>query len=91
MFYITLVIFAAVNSYQFLSSHWQEKGIGLAKDDQKAAEFFKKENIQGPIFNNYDIGGYLIYYLYPGQKVFVDNRPEVYPKEFLQNVHKDAE
>lgn len=87
LFYITLVIFAAVNSYQFFSSHWQEKGIGLAKDNQKAAEFFKKENIQGPIFNNYDIGGYLIYYLYPEQKVFVDNRPEVYPKEFLQNVY----
>ena len=86
-FYITLVVFAAENSYQFLSSHLQQKGIGLAKDDQKAAEFFQKENIQGPIFNNYDIGGYLIYYLYPGQKVFVDNRPEVYPKEFLQNVY----
>lgn len=87
LFYISLVIFAAVNSYQFLSLHWSEKGIGLANGNQKAAEFFRKENIPGPFFNNYDIGGYLIYYLYPDQKVFVDNRPEVYPKDFLQNVY----
>ena len=52
-----------------------------------SAEFFKKEKLQGPIFNNYDIGGYLIYHLYPQAKVFVDNRPEAYPQSFFDEVY----
>lgn len=51
------------------------------------AEFFKKEKLQGPIFNNYDIGGFLIYHLYPQEKVFVDNRPEAYPQSFFDEVY----
>ena len=47
---------------------------------------FSKSKIAGPIFNGYDNGGYLIYYLYP-ERVFVDNRPEAYPKEFFTNVY----
>ena len=39
------------------------------------------------MFNNYDIGGYLIYHLYPDTKVFVDNRPEAYPASFLTDVY----
>ncbi|MEK7564989.1 MAG: hypothetical protein AAB501_02000 [Patescibacteria group bacterium] len=71
---------------------YSEFSIGLEKGNLAAAEFIKKENIQGPIFNNYDIGGYLIYSLptkervYPelGRGVFVDNRPEAYPASFFQ-------
>ena len=44
-------------------------------------------NLRGPIFNNYDIGGYLIFYLYPRNQVFVDNRPEAYPADFFQNTY----
>lgn len=70
--------------------YWRTKssfGFGLEGGIEKAAEFFKKENLKGPIFNNYDNGGYLIYYLYPKEKVFVDNRPEAYPKEFFDQVY----
>jgi hypothetical protein len=49
-----------------------------------SAEFFKEQNIKGPIFNDYDIGGYLIFNLYP-EKVFVDNRPEAYTVDFFEN------
>jgi hypothetical protein len=37
--------------------------------------------------NNYDIGGYLIYNLYPKEKVFTDNRPEAYPASFFNDVY----
>jgi len=53
-------------------------GIGLERGTTDAINFFQKEKIQGPIFNNFDTGGYLIYYLYPQQRVFIDNRPEAY-------------
>lgn len=69
--------------------YWEGKnfGLGLAPGIEKGAEFFVKENLKGPIFNNYDIGGYLIYYLYPKEKVFADNRPEGYPVEFFSKTY----
>lgn len=69
-------------------SYWKNKntiGFGLSDGVEKSAQFFLSEEIKGPIFNNYDIGGYLIYYLYPKDRVFVDNRPETYPVSFFQD------
>jgi len=70
-------------------SYWITKirpGLGLMANNAQAADFFKKNQLRGPIFNNYDNGGYLIYYLYP-EKVFVDNRPEAYPSDFFQKTY----
>ncbi len=61
--------------------------LGLADGIQKSAEFFRQQGIHGPIFNNYDIGGYLIYHLFPAEKVFVDNRPEAYPAGFFSGTY----
>lgn len=71
-------------------AYWSSRGsfgLGLADGTTKAADFFKARKIQGPVFNNYDIGGYLIYYLYPRAKVFVDNRPEAYPAAFFHDIY----
>ena len=65
-------------------------GIGLMPQALDSADFYKTNNISGPVFNNYDDGGYLIFNLFPQQKVFVDNRPEAYPVSFLQNVYIPA-
>lgn len=40
------------------------------------------------MFNNFDIGGYLIWKLYPEEKVFVDNRPEAYSVKFFSEIYK---
>jgi hypothetical protein len=58
-------------------------GVGLMPNVANSAKFFTDTKLQGPIFNNYDAGGYLIFYLYPHHKVFVDNRPEAYPSSFF--------
>lgn len=58
-------------------------GFGPLPGADTAARFIKEHSLTGPIFNNYDIGGYLIYYLYPQEEVFVDNRPEAYPTDFF--------
>lgn len=52
-----------------------------------AARVIKDFNINGPIFNNFDIGGYMIYHLYPARRVFVDNRPEAYDEDFLNDIY----
>lgn len=62
-------------------------GFGMAKGAEKGADFFIKNNLKGPIFNNFDIGSYLDYRMYPKEKVFIDGRPEAYPAAFIQNVY----
>ncbi|MBI4668219.1 MAG: hypothetical protein HY747_03380, partial [Elusimicrobia bacterium] len=71
----------------YFSGRRAKLGIGLEPGNEKTAEFFIKTGAQGPIMNNYDIGGYLIFYLYPGHKVFVDNRPEAYPASFFTQTY----
>lgn len=70
-------------------SLWVERpfGIGLSIGTEAGTQFFLKNNLKGPIFNNYDVGSYLIYYLYPKEKVFVDNRPEAYPNTFFTQTY----
>ena len=50
-------------------------------------KFFNDKGIEGPIFNNFDVAGLSIYHLYPQHKLFVDNRPEAFPKEFFQQTY----
>ncbi len=65
----------------------QAHGIGIEQDSLRAGNFIRQTGVEGPIFNNYDSGGYLIYNLYPKVPVFVDNRPESYPGEFFSDVY----
>lgn len=39
-----------------------------------AADFLSREKIRGNMFNDYEMGGYLIWRLFPGKKVFIDTR-----------------
>jgi len=65
-------------------------GIGLLNGNIAAGEFLRSQEINGPILNNYDIGGYLIYFLAPETKVFTDNRPEAYPPDFFDSTYIPA-
>ena len=66
---------------------YPEVGFGLARGNTAAAEYFKNNKLQGPIFNNYEVGSYLIFYLFPQERVFVDNRPEAYSEAFFQQAY----
>lgn len=74
-----------------LFSFSSQKGWGILKDGNQAAEFFLQQRLSGPIFNNYDIGGYLIFHLWGREKVFVDNRPEAYPENFFKETYIPAQ
>lgn len=67
--------------------HYKNHYLGFVPNQFAALNFFKTLDIQGNIFNNYDIGSYLIYGLYPNKKVFVDNRPEAYSNNFFQQIY----
>ncbi|MBU1136922.1 hypothetical protein KKD72_00950 [Patescibacteria group bacterium] len=80
--FLSLAVFGLIFLAQFdrLSFGW-----GLSDGNSRSAEFFKEVGVRGPVFNNYDIGGYLIYELFPMEKVFIDNRPEAYSVDFFQS------
>jgi hypothetical protein len=78
------------NSYFYLLAR-PERWAGLLPGVNGSADFFRDAGLKGPIFNNYDIGGYLIYHFFPTEKVFVDNRPEAYPAKFFKDVYVPAQ
>lgn len=69
-----------------ISNHAKEYGIGILGNSLNAAKFFTEHNLRGPIFNDFDIGGYLIYTLFPRERPFVDNRPEAYPASAFREI-----
>jgi hypothetical protein len=77
------VLLVLINPIYFFGGGRGGFGIGLKEGNLAALEFLRQENLRGPIFNNFDVGGYLIYGLYPRERVFVDNRPEAYPASFF--------
>lgn len=47
-------------------------------DYQKDIVFLKEHNIGGNMFNEFALGSYLLFYLYPDYQVFFDGRADVY-------------
>ena len=66
-----------------LSSKDRMFGINGSKYPKKAVDFMIENNIRGPMFNGFNIGGYLIWRLYPEHKVFIDGRTEVYGRRSM--------
>ena len=54
------------DAFQFRASDWKYCG--------GAADFILAHHITGPMFNTYEMGGYLIWRLWPQERVFVDGR-----------------
>jgi tetratricopeptide (TPR) repeat protein len=66
---------------------YKVRGVGLVPWAEDAANFFKENNLHGPIFNDADVGSYLIWYLYPEEKVFTDNRfGDAYSASFYEDI-----
>ncbi|TSC53576.1 MAG: hypothetical protein LiPW39_195 [Parcubacteria group bacterium LiPW_39] len=81
-------VYAAVSSRYYLKFLKSERfGLNVPVGAGAAVDFLKANKISGRLFNNFDIGSYLIWRLYPEQKVFVDGRPEAYPANFLESVY----
>ncbi len=84
------VVLAALLSFGITPLYWKGAmatiGIGLFPGSLDAIHAYRESLMRGPIFNNYDVGGGLIYGLYPTERVFADNRPEAYPPGFLEHV-----
>ncbi|MBN1365850.1 MAG: hypothetical protein JW976_13660 [Syntrophaceae bacterium] len=64
------------------------KWFGIGVDSLAPVEevkFLKKYKLDGPIFNDYLIGGYLVWDLYPDYKVFIDPRGGLYTDQIFRD------
>src|SRR3989344_2138602 len=86
-FLVFMIFFVASGGYYKWASLSKKVGFSIPDGLERAVDFVKENNIEGPMFNNFDIGGYLIWKL-PDEKVFVDNRPEAYSVEFFSEIYK---
>ncbi len=86
---VGILIISAVNNnfYQWYQSG-KRFGLIIPVGAARGVEFIKQNRIQGPVFNNFDVGSFLIWKLYPEQRVFVDGRPEAYSEEFFEKIYK---
>lgn len=62
----SLTLAGGGHAFQFRAADW--------KYPSGAADFLLAHHIAGPLFNTYELGGYLIWRLWPQEKVFVDGR-----------------
>ncbi len=78
---ISIFLIQNINSPKTRAS-W---GFGIKWENypKDIAEYIKKNNLPNNIFNQYGIGGFLIWKLYPKYKVFIDGRtPSLYTPNF---------
>lgn len=70
-----------------LNSKTYAFGLGLKERvfPVMAGDFLRHNNIQGNMFNSIGYGGYLIWRLFPEQKVFIDGRNDVYNQDFYKS------
>jgi hypothetical protein len=75
----SLVLIAYYPAYHSMDREKLNKAVPV-----EATEFIINNQISGRMFHTYHYGGYLIYKLYPEQKVFIDGRADMYGDEFIQ-------
>lgn len=84
---IATVIFSIIFYHEVKRPSETTFGFGLSrKYPQEAVDFLKQRlpGKKGHLYNFSSFGGYLIWQLYPYEKVFDDGRPEIYDKRFQQ-------
>lgn len=88
VFLVFLIFLIASGRYYNYANLSREFGFSVPNGLDRTASFVKENKIEGPMFNNFDIGGFLIWKLYSDHKVFVDNRPEAYSVKFFSEIYK---
>jgi hypothetical protein len=63
----------------------QKRGKRNAYLPVKAVDYILEKGISGRLLNTYHYGGYLIYRLYPQQRVFIDIRADMYGDQFIRD------
>lgn len=80
-------VFYLSGEYYKYSDRDYKVEVRVSEHGKGAMDYLLANNLPQSIFNNFDIGSYIIYRGFPKYQVFVDGRPEAYPKEFFKEVY----
>jgi len=76
-----ITVFLQITGANGNGGGWPGYGRNCAVLPCITADFLASNPAPQPIFNSYNQGGYLLHVLYPGTKVFIDGRLDVYPSQ----------
>jgi hypothetical protein len=85
---VVLGLFVCVQADRQTSHQWMDTHFDSGHFPVQASDVIVQRGIHEPIFAPDSWGGYLIYRLYPQNKVFVDDRHDLYGEEFLKEYLK---
>jgi hypothetical protein len=77
-----------LNSGQFLGKRVLQLDFDPRRLPVKAVDYLVQNAYREPILSLDSYGGYLIYRLYPDEKVFIDDRHDFYGEEYLREYLK---
>jgi len=78
---VVLIVFVWVQVRRFVLRQPESEA---ASFPAAAVSFLREHHPPGPLlFNDYNWGGYLIWKLYPAERVFIDGRADLYGDEFM--------
>ena len=80
--FLFVLILSLAAFYITTTIHYQLPGLAISEDYLPALNFIQKNAISGPMFNSENMGSYIIFRLFPHDRVFTDARPEAYPAKF---------
>lgn len=91
---VIFTIILLIESFNYLNGEYYRKihdshfpKLTMQQNIKQSMDYVLTNDLPTPIFNNFDIGSYITFRGYPKYKVFVDGRPEAYPKEFFTNTY----
>jgi hypothetical protein len=64
-------------------------GVDRNRFPDGAVQFLEAHRLAGPVFNNFDVGGYLLYRVHPRRKVFIAGNTSMYPLAFFLEYRDD--
>ncbi len=85
---VALTFLIAVNGGRPGSSVLMDAHFDPSRMPVEAVDYLQTQKLAGPVLSPDYWGGYLIYRLYPGTKVVIDDRHDLYGEEFLKSYLK---
>jgi len=87
--YALFVLVTLYSSVMLARTFMQENRTSILIRPELVVDYMKERNLSGRIFNDYGIGGYLIYSLWPESAVYIDGRTHIlYPPEHYEQYLK---
>jgi hypothetical protein len=85
---VLIGLLACMHQGKIGSQQWMNARFDPGHLPVQATEVLVQRGVRDPIFSQDSWGGYLIYCLYPRNRVFVDDRHDLYGEEFLKEYLK---